>query len=58
MRQLAFASTIGPTGTPSPEVEALILVAMTVIFIWLARTMLRILERLAREQGRLSARWR
>jgi ABC-2 type transport system permease protein len=58
MRQLAFASTIGPTGTPSPEVEALILVAMTVVFIWLARTMLRILERLAREQGRLSARWR
>jgi ABC-2 type transport system permease protein len=58
MRQLAFADTIGPTGTPSPEVEALILVAMTVVFTWLARTMLRVLERLAREQGRLSARWR
>ena len=58
MRQLAFADTIGPTGTPSPEVEALILVAMTVGFTWLARAMLRILERLAREQGRLSARWR
>jgi ABC-2 type transport system permease protein len=58
MRQLAFVDTIGPTGTPSPEVEALILVAMTVVFTWLARTMLRILERLAREQGRLSARWR
>jgi ABC-2 type transport system permease protein len=58
MRQLAFAGSIGPTGTPSPEVEALILVAMTVVFTWLARTMLRILERLAREQGRLSARWR
>ncbi|MET1232018.1 MAG: ABC transporter permease [Candidatus Limnocylindrales bacterium] len=58
MRQLAFASTIGPTGTPSPEVEALSLVAMTVVVLWLARTMLRILERLAREQGRLSARWR
>jgi ABC-2 type transport system permease protein len=58
MRQLAFVDSIGPTGTPSPEVEALILVAMTVVFTWLARTMLRILERLAREQGRLSARWR
>jgi ABC-2 type transport system permease protein len=58
MRQLAFADSIGPTGTPSPEVEALILVAMTVVFTWLARTMLRVLERLAREQGRLSARWR
>jgi ABC-2 type transport system permease protein len=58
MRQLAFAGTIGPTGTPSPEVEALILVAMTVVFTWLARMMLRILERMAREQGRLSARWR
>ena len=58
MRQLAFAGTIGPTGTPPPEVEALILVAMTVVFTWLARTMLRVLERMAREQGRLSARWR
>ena len=58
MRQLAFAATIGPTGTPSPEIEALILVAMTVVFVWLARYMLRTLERLAREQGRLSARWR
>ena len=58
MRQLAFAGTIGPTGTPSPEIEALILVAMTVVFTWLARMMLRILERMAREQGRLSARWR
>ena len=59
MRQLAFAGDIiGPTGTPSPEVEALILVAMTVVFTGLARAMLRTLERLAREQGRLSARWR
>jgi len=58
MRQLAFADTIGPTGTPPPEVEALILLAMTVVFTWLARTMLRVLERMAREQGRLSARWR
>ena len=37
MRQLAFAGAVGPTGTPSPEVEALILVAMTVVFTWLAR---------------------
>jgi ABC-2 type transport system permease protein len=58
MRQLAFAADLGPTGTPPPEVEALVLVAMTVVFILLARFMLRTLERLAREKGRISARWR
>jgi len=58
MRQLAFAGALGPTGTPPPEIEALILVAMAVAFTWMARVMLRILERLAREKGRLSARWR
>jgi ABC-2 type transport system permease protein len=58
MRQLAFAAGPGPTGTPPPEVEALILVAMTGVFILMARTMLRVLERLAREKGRISARWR
>jgi ABC-2 type transport system permease protein len=58
MRQLAFAAGLGPTGTPPPEVEALVLVAMTVVFILLARFMLRTLERLARQKGRISARWR
>lgn len=57
MRQLAFAST-GPTGTPSPEVEALILVAMTVIFTILARVLLRSMEERARREGRLTVRWR
>jgi ABC-2 type transport system permease protein len=58
MRQLAFAAGIGPTGTPAPEIEALMLVGMTVVFILLARFMLRTLERMAREKGRISARWR
>jgi ABC-2 type transport system permease protein len=57
MRQLAFADAAFPAGTPSPEVEALILVAMTVVFLALARLVLRFLEKLAREEGRLSIRW-
>ena len=57
MRQLAFADAAYPLGTPSPEVEALILVAMTVAFLVLARWALRTLERLARQEGRLSIRW-
>lgn len=57
MRQLAFAST-GPTGTPSPEVEALILVVMTVVFVILARFLLRSMEERARREGRLTVRWR
>ena len=57
MRQLAFADAAYPLGTPSPEVEALILVAMTVVFLVLARWALRTLERLARQEGRLSIRW-
>ena len=57
MRQLAFADAPYPAGTPPPEVEALILVAMTVAFLGLARWMLRTLERLARREGRLSIRW-
>ena len=46
-----------PVGTPPPEVEALILVAMTVVF--LARRALDApeLERMARREGRLSVRW-
>jgi ABC-2 type transport system permease protein len=57
MRQLAFADAAFPAGTPPPEVEALILVAMTVVFLALARLVLRFLEKLAREEGRLSIRW-
>jgi ABC-2 type transport system permease protein len=57
MRQLAFADDAYPLGTPSPEIEALILVAMTVVFLLLARLTLRILERLSRGEGRLSVRW-
>src|SRR6188474_2877293 len=48
MRQLAFADAAYPIGTPSPEVEALILVGMTVVFILLARWTLSSLERRAR----------
>jgi len=57
MRQLAFADSAYPLGTPGPAVEALILVAMTVVFVLLARWTLRTLERRAREAGRLSVRW-
>ena len=57
MRQLAFVGADFPIGTPSPEVEALILVAMTVVFLVVARWMLRRLERMARREGRLSVRW-
>jgi hypothetical protein len=38
-------------------VEALILVAMTVAFFGAARWILRLLERMARAEGRLSIRW-
>jgi ABC-2 type transport system permease protein len=57
MRQLAFAGTPYPGGTPPPEVEALMLVGMTVAFFLAARWALRTLERRAREAGRLSIRW-
>jgi ABC-2 type transport system permease protein len=57
MRQLAFVESDFPVGTPPPQVEALILVVMTVVFIGLARWMLRTLERMARREGRLSVRW-
>ena len=57
MRQLAFVGAEFPVGTPSPEVEALILVAMTFVFLFAARWMLRVLERMARQEGRLSVRW-
>ena len=57
MRQLAFVGASFPIGTPPPAVEALILVAMTFVFLGAARLMLRILERMARQEGRLSVRW-
>jgi ABC-2 type transport system permease protein len=57
MRQLAFADAAYPGGTPSPEIEALILVAMTLVFLGIARWALRYLEQLARREGRLSIRW-
>ena len=57
MRQLAFAGSAYPAGTPPPGVEALILVAMVVVFLGLARLALRSLERRARAEGRLSVRW-
>jgi ABC-2 type transport system permease protein len=57
IRQLAFAGSDYPKGTPPPEVEALILGAMVVIFLGAARWSLRTLERRARAEGRLSVRW-
>ena len=57
MRQLAFAGSAYPIGTPSPAIEAAILVAMVVVFVLLSRWTLATLERLARSEGRLSVRW-
>jgi ABC-2 type transport system permease protein len=56
MRQLAFAGSAYPIGTPSPGIEALILVGMVVVFAALARWCLATLERMARHEGRLSVR--
>jgi ABC-2 type transport system permease protein len=57
MRQLAFADAAYPIGTPGPEIEAAILIGMTVIFLVLARWALTVLERRARREGALSVRW-
>jgi ABC-2 type transport system permease protein len=57
MRQLAFARAAYPAGTPPPIVEAGILAAMVVVFVSLSRWTLAVLERRAREEGRLSVRW-
>ena len=57
MRQLAFSEAALPFGTLPPETEALILVAMSVVFVLAARWMLRALEEMARREGRLSIRW-
>ncbi|HEU0235450.1 MAG TPA: ABC transporter permease [Candidatus Limnocylindrales bacterium] len=57
MRQLAFADAAYPVGTPAPEVEIVILVAMTGVFLALARWALAVIERRARVAGSLSIRW-
>ena len=57
MRQLAFADAAYPAGTPGPLIEAGILVGMVVVFIGLSRWTLAVLERRARQEGRLSVRW-
>ena len=57
MRQLAFAGSAYPIGTPSPAIEAAILAAMVVVFVLLSRWTLAVLERMARAEGRLSVRW-
>jgi ABC-2 type transport system permease protein len=57
MRQLAFVGGDVEYGTPPPEIEALILVVMTVVFLFAARWMLRRMEEMARREGRLSLRW-
>ena len=53
MRQLAFPGGVGAFATPRPEVEALILVVMSAVFVLVARTLLRRIERIARREGRL-----
>jgi ABC-2 type transport system permease protein len=57
MRQLVFAGEPYITGTPSPEVEAVILAVMTVVFGLAARRLIRGIERMARSRGSLSIRW-
>jgi ABC-2 type transport system permease protein len=57
MRQLVFVGQPYITGTPSPEIEALILAAMTVVFGVVGRGMIRRIERMARSRGTLSIRW-
>ncbi len=56
IRQLTFTQ-VSDIGVLPPEVEALILVAMAVVFLLLARVALRYFERRARAEGRLVARW-
>jgi ABC-2 type transport system permease protein len=56
MRQLAFAGSPHANGFFPPEVEALVLVAMMVVFIGLSRYLLRVIERRARLEGTLSTR--
>ena len=57
MRQLAFPGMSGLAGTPSPQAEALILVAMTALFSVASQRLIRTIERMARARGSLSIRW-
>ena len=57
MRQLVFVGQDAITGTPSPEIETLILAVMTVVFAIAARRLIRGIERMARARGSLSIRW-
>ena len=57
MRQLVFAGAPYLTGTPPPEVEAVILLVMAVVFTLLARRLITAIERMARARGSLSIRW-
>jgi ABC-2 type transport system permease protein len=56
MRQLAFSGGVGSFGTPSPAYEALILAAMTLLFLVLARVFLAAIIRMARHEGKLTSR--
>ena len=56
MRQLAFAGSSNSNGVLPPEIEALILVVMVVVFIGLSRVFLRVIEQKARIEGTLSTR--
>jgi ABC-2 type transport system permease protein len=56
LRQLAFVGGVGSFGTPAPQIEALILLAMAALFLVLARIFLRAIERLSRNEGRLTSR--
>jgi len=57
MRQLAFDAPAGTSFLPPPA-EAALLAVMVVGFLILARGMLRLMERLARREGRLTVRGR
>ncbi|HSH21127.1 MAG TPA: ABC transporter permease [Candidatus Caenarcaniphilales bacterium] len=54
MRQLAFADSAATVGVLSPVVEALVLVTMATLFIGLARLLLTVIERRARQEGKLT----
>lgn len=56
MRQLAFSGSVHPAGFLPAEIEAVVLLGMVVLFIGLARVLLRVIERLARQEGKLITR--
>jgi len=56
MRQLAFAGSANAAGLLPAWAEALVLIAMAGLFIGLARWMLSVIERLARNEGKLITR--